>query len=416
MVAKLAAMEASAAGLLLLAMACGGTGTSSSIETGGTGGGGTTAGGSLSLGAGAGAGAGGAGGYAGSAGLGGTATTTQGGKTTQGGETTQGGTGGSSASTDPCPDGQVDCNGACVGEGSTMPGCTVLATAGEGVDIALGMALDADYVYWSEEGNHIAIARAPKAGGQRQELVECDDIPYEVNVNSTLVAWTEGGFQRQRVRVMPKAGGTPTDLVDEMSTDALESSALSETRVYFMHGHFGMAGDIQSVGITGKDLLTHGTTASSFRTDIALTADTVYWASNDFFNKQLIKQDTLTGTTESALAEIPQINRMKVSGPNAYAIAGYSGQQKVQQVALTSGNVSDLYTGAEVDGSVFAAAGTSVYFGSASALYELAGGATKPTKLLETKSGIGFVVADASGVYVALNHANFGQGFVVKVK
>jgi len=69
-----------------------------------------------------------------------------------------------------------------------------------------------------------------------------------------------------------------------------------------------------------------------------------------------------------------------------------------------------------VDGTVFAASGTSVYFGSAAALYELAGGATKPTKLLETKSGIGFVVADDSGVYVSVNHANYGQGFIVKVK
>ena len=395
-------------------MACGGgTGQSSPMVTGEIGGGGAAAGGSLSPGAGD--GGGGAAARAGSAGLGGTATTTRGGGATQGGQATQGGTSGSGA-TDPCPDGQIECNGACVGEGSTMPGCTVLATAGKGVGIGLGMALDADYVYWSEEGNHIAIARAPKTGGPRQELVECDDIPYELNVNSTLVAWTEGGFQRQRVRIVPKAGGTPTDLVDEMNTDSLQSSALSETRVYFMHGHLGMASDIQSIGIAGKDLLTHGTTASSFRTDLALTADNVYWASDDFFDKQLIKQDTLTGTTESVLAEIPQINRMKVAGSNAYAIAGYTGEQKVQQVALSDGKISDIYAGAEVDGSVFAAAGSSVYFGSRSTLYELAGGATKPTKLLETKNDIGFVVADASGVYVSLNHANLGQPFVVKVK
>src|SRR4051794_22385289 len=145
MVARLEVVEVSVTGLLLLAVACGGgTGPSSAIGTGGARGGGSAGGGVPSLsggggprGGGGGVGGGGAAGHGGSAGLGGTATT-RGGAGTEGGDATQGG---SYAAVDACPDGQVDCNGTCVGEGSVKPGCKVLATAGKGVDLSQGMAL-----------------------------------------------------------------------------------------------------------------------------------------------------------------------------------------------------------------------------------------------------------------------------------
>src|SRR4051812_10462256 len=124
-------------GALLLGLAAcgGGTGQSSVTGVGGMSGGGTAAGGARLVG-GSGVGGAGAAGHM-----------TAGGAAGVAGTVAQAGNGGSDASEDPCPDTQVDCNGTCVGEGSKMPGCTVLATAGPGVDIHTGMALDDGFVY-----------------------------------------------------------------------------------------------------------------------------------------------------------------------------------------------------------------------------------------------------------------------------
>jgi hypothetical protein len=183
-----------------------------------------------------------------------------------------------------------------------------------------------------------------------------------------------------------------------------------------MRAHFGMDGEIQSVDLAGQNLLTHGTTTSDFSTTIALSADAVYWMSSGFIGMQGVEKAGLIGTTPSPLADVSDISNMALGDDAMFVVSGFSGQQKVSTITLADGKLTDLYSGPEVDARSMAAVGTTVYFAGDEALYELAAGASKPTKLLETKSGIGYVVADTSGVYVSLVHGDFGQGFVVKVK
>jgi hypothetical protein len=284
----------------------------------------------------------------------------------------------------------------------------VLTALGTGVGCQLGMALDEQYVYWSEEGSRIAVARVPKAGGERQQLVECDDLPWELSVNSTSVFWSEGNFTTTRIRTVPKVGGTATDVLT-LAGEAL-SVVANDTRVNFVTGPFGDDHDVRSVTVAGDDAITHGQSEGSFDPRrLVVTDSDLYWTSNG----SEIRTATLTGTEQRAFAAA-DVSSMTRMGEALYVIVGSTGAQSIQRILIDNGQITPMYSGAEVAGRL-AASDTTLYFATSESLYVFEMPATPPRKLLTTKSNIGFVVADASGVYIALNRSG-GQGFIVKVQ
>lgn len=123
----------------------------------------------------------------------------------------------------------------------------MLASAGENVSISHGLSLDATHVYWSEQGARVAIAKVMKAGGERELVVETEDIPFAIGLNSTSIFWTEGGFDVNRLRSLPKSGGKPTDLFTDR--EDMDDAIATEARVFFSWQHFGGNSDIASFGL-----------------------------------------------------------------------------------------------------------------------------------------------------------------------
>jgi hypothetical protein len=68
------------------------------------------------------------------------------------------------------------------------------------------LAVDDDYVYWTERGVSDAIRRVPKGGGVIDDLLLDEDTndPFDITLDDTHIYWTERGGLARR---MPKAGG-----------------------------------------------------------------------------------------------------------------------------------------------------------------------------------------------------------------
>jgi hypothetical protein len=306
-----------------------------------------------------------------------------------------------------CPEAQVDCNGVCVGAGVDGGGCTVLATTGVGVDVQR-MVLDDSHVYWAEQGYRTAIARAPKAGGPRQQLIETDSLPDRLALNASSVIWSEG-ISTVRLLIATKTGDTAT----ELATTADEISAIdaSDLRVYFATGSPGGEGVLYSVGLENKDRIAHGKASIWPNTAwIAHNDSTLYWsiAPGD------IRTTTLEGQDPAELTCPGLTSAFLLRDSSVYVTHGNQGEKSLSRLAAESGEKTLLYAGPEVD-SRLGASGTTLYFGGADTIYALAAGDAKPALAFSTRSMLRFWVADDTGIYAALR-TNLGDTLVVKVR
>ena len=357
----------------------------------------------------------GGGGNAGSAssaqaGMGGATSTSSGGSSS--------GSSGSGGTAQSCGADQVSCNGVCLGAGMSQTGCSVLAAAGKNVEISFGLALDDGYVYWPEQGTRAAIARVAKTGGARQQLTTTTDAPLAVAVNSSNVFWTEVAFATSSIQMVPKAGGTAQALYMGSEADStLNNAVATETRVYVSRSHFGtgMASDAISVGFAQKDLLVHGLSGgdgseiSGF--SLALDASSVYWLSNTDFTGGQVLRSSLLGMEGQVLASPSTVAGLVALNGLAYFVSGNT----IQSVPIAGGTPATVFSSADVSGAVFAGSGTSLYFGSASALWRVGTDGSNPTRLLTTSGSLTFAVADSTGVYASIVVGGvFGEGFIVK--
>ena len=152
-------------------------------------------------------------------------------------------------------------------------------TLAAGYDITK-LALDDDYVYWTEWVGGDAIRRAPKEGGVVDTLLSDSglDGPWGIAVDDTHVYWTEMGSGQ--ARRMPKTGGTPDDLVSPDSFYWGMDIAVDGTDVYWMDTGGGPNGRLRKApkGGGAVENLALGLSAC---TGLNLTATHVYWGDGD---------------------------------------------------------------------------------------------------------------------------------------
>ncbi len=345
--------------------------------------------------------------------MGGAISTSSGGSGGSGGSSGSGGSGGAAPT---CGADQVSCNGACLGAGMSQAGCSVLVAAGNTVEISFGLALDDGYVYWPEQGTRAAIARVAKTGGARQQLTTTTDAPLAVAVNSSNVFWTESAFASSSIQMMPKAGGTPQALYTDSEADStLNNAVANETRVYVSRSHFASASDAISVGFAQQDLLVHGQSGSDGSEingfNLALDTASVYWLSTTNFDGGQVLRSSLTGMEGQVLASPSTVAGLVVLNGLAYFVTGNT----IQSVPMAGGTPATVFSSADVSGAVLAGSGTSLYFGSANALWRVGTDGSNPTRLLTTDGSLTFAVADSTGVYASIAVGGvFGEGFIVK--
>ena len=314
-----------------------------------------------------------------------------------------------------CPDDALACNGVCVAPGQSANGCTVLGTSGGSASIDHGMTLDATHLYWVEQGTRVAVARLPKTGGAREDLLLTEDIPYSPAVNSSLVFFSEEGFSDSRLESIAKTGGDATVLTTH--SDSLKDIVATETRVYFAREYFlDSRREIVSVPTAGGEEIIHGTSGAFGDNYTAVDATHVYWVNDGFFDPSTIERAPLEGTTSEVVVTAEGIRDYAIVGPTIYF---YSNQtDSIQRVPASGGTAEVVYTMSDAPSSwlVLAATEQYVYWNGASSVWRVGTDGSAPTVLMTTSGWVTAVVADASGVYGAVNlGAHAGPSFLVKI-
>jgi hypothetical protein len=169
-------------------------------------------------------------------------------------------------------------------------GIPVLIATSESEPTAL--AVDDESVYWTEEG---AVMKAPTAGGGAPTMLAPAHWPVAIAVNGANAYWTEiqstdvPNSQDGRVMRVPLQGGPAVAIASDQSHPV--GIALDATNLYWategtMHGIFTALGDgaVNRMALAGDTsivtLLQGDASDLSTRnapTQIALTADSVYW-------------------------------------------------------------------------------------------------------------------------------------------
>ncbi len=314
-----------------------------------------------------------------------------------------------------CADDALACNGVCVGIGQSLNGCTVLGMGGERGAIDHGMTLDSTHIYWVEQGGRVAVARSSKAGGERQDLVVTEDIPFSPATNSTLLYFIEGGFDEYQLSSVAKTGGAVTVL--STHPDSLASVVATETRVYFSREYFlESRREVVSVPVGGGAEVVHGQTGSFGDNFIAVDSTHVYWANDGFFDDSTIERATLDGTTSELLVADEGIRDFEVVDGTIYYYS--NGVDAINRVPTSGGTPELVYRMAEAPSSqlVLAATEQHIYWNGTGRVWRVGTDGSAPTVLMATSGTVTSVVVDDSGVYAAVN-ANpvTGPAFLIRI-
>ncbi len=164
---------------------------------------------------------------------------------------------------------------------------TTLAGSAVGVDTPQQMAIDGQYVYWS---NRFAftIQKAPLGGGGLVNLATGQD-PVAVAVNSVNVYWAN--YSTGTIQKAPLAGGAAS-VVATSGGDGAWSIATDGTNVYWgVKGATtdgGAGGSIRSAPVDGTGALGTVLAQSPNPLYVTIDANCVYWADNKNGNIGLV--------------------------------------------------------------------------------------------------------------------------------
>jgi hypothetical protein len=138
-----------------------------------------------------------------------------------------------------------------------------------GAATVLGVALDADFVYFVEGSitPPFRVKRVPKAGGAAESLAELDAFPWGFTVDDTAIYAAIGGAASgQELVVVSKGGGEPTVIADiGGSTFGL---AVAEGRVWWTAFEPSAAVNLRSVAVSGGSVTVHGSTQCQGRVEV----------------------------------------------------------------------------------------------------------------------------------------------------
>ncbi len=309
-----------------------------------------------------------------------------------------------------CAEGQVPCNGACVGVGMSEGGCAVLAASAEGTGVGQGIAVDASHVYWIEQGFSVAIARVAKTGGAREEVHAPKSVPKSIAVDGERVYWPEEGLDEYWLRAMPKSGGAVVDLATHRRD--IDDVMVDGARVFFTRLKDLSSLEVVSLGIDAHDEVVHGVSNSSFSTDLAQDAESVYWLSTSGPN-EIVRADR-SGAEPQVIATADFITGLVVRGGFAY----YMSADTIWRVPTSGGAPTAVFSSPAATGHVLVGDEKSLYWASnwdsKGALWRVGMDGQNPTQLIRTSYQIDNVAADSSGVYVAMNTSVAGDGFIVR--
>lgn len=213
--------------------------------------------------------------------------------------------------------------------GATTPIATSVYQAG-------GIAIDANYVYWSAIGSGSVgiIQRAPLAGGAIITLGSAGKFPSFLTVDAASVYWTDG--TAGTVQKVPLAGGAVTTLATGQASP--RGIAVDATSVYWVNNGDG---SVMKVGLGGgtPTLLASG---QELPTSVVLDSTYMHWNTYREVRRIPLGGGNVTSLnpTELQIAEWG----LALDGVSAY-FANAIPNGGVGKVPLTGGRVTTLVRG-----------------------------------------------------------------------
>ncbi|WP_438022855.1 hypothetical protein [Sorangium sp. So ce233] len=184
-----------------------------------------------------------------------------------------------------CPSGEAYCAGACVdtetdplhcgacdhdcqGGDCEASACQPLALAA-GLQHPVGIALDGERVYWTNQGVEGSVMAVPRSGGEPAALATGEDSPWEIAVSGGYVYWSSyvlGYLSRS-----PIDRPEPVKLIETSNALAI---AVDAANVYWTDADLYTINKMALPGDAAPEQLAAGQDAP---VDIAIDATHVYW-------------------------------------------------------------------------------------------------------------------------------------------
>jgi hypothetical protein len=178
---------------------------------------------------------------------------------------------------------------------------------------AVGVAVDASYVYWATIDG--TIAKAPLAGGGATVLVTGEGSPSGVAVGSTQVYWTES--TAGTVRAVPASGGVPVSIASGLSNprsivaDAEGVYWAVDDAIWKLPANGGAATMLAGALASPHELATDGK-------DVYFSETT----SPDPGSDRIARVSSQGGAVTVVASGLGQVSAIAVDATNAYWLAG----------------------------------------------------------------------------------------------
>jgi len=263
---------------------------------------------------------------------------------------------------------------------------------------AIDMALDADYVYFSNDAAG-TITRASRDNGGVQVLAAQQTNTTAVAVDAKNVYWLTRGADTGKgtVMKMPLNGSSPTALAT--AEPYPEGIALDATNVYWTN-YLGV-GSVMKVPIAGgtKVELASGNELYA-PVGLAVDASYVYWVNMGGGNDGSVMKVPIGGGTAVTLAsgyDLP--TKIALTDDSVYFATPQGARQALYQVSKTGGKVTTVLTTPVRDMAIF---GKAIYLGgpardgSTVVRFDLDG--TNPVTLIGKTQRIRAIAVDAKAL------------------
>ena len=205
--------------------------------------------------------------------------------------------------------------GACAGPGTT------LVTDQFG---ASGIAVDADYMYWSNGEGGGAVQRVPKAGGATETVVE--GAADSLAVDDASVYWTDSLY----VYSQPKDGGKPKKLASDQGQPV--AIAVDAANAYWVNNEGVPLGVVMEGPLDGSGAITLAGQQSD-PSGLAIDATYVYWTA--YGDGTVMRVPIAGGTPETLARDQKAPSAIAVDASAAYFL---DGNGVLASVSLTGGD------------------------------------------------------------------------------